>query len=156
MVPLSFPSPEGRGDHRVRTPQCTTVTEPFMLAWLVQEYLYVPTTAKVRVRLAAAPVSRSASKILARIVGPLTNVTLWWFAPVLVHTTALPVWTTISGRLKLLSLTSTAPDVGGADAISVNVTADWLPGKLALTVWIVEDPRESVVVATPPASVVLC
>jgi len=56
----------------------------------------------------------------------------------------------------LSSLTSTAPDVGGADAISVNVTADWTPGKLALTVWIVEDPTESVVVATPLASVVLC
>jgi hypothetical protein len=56
-----------------------------------------------------------------------------------------------------LSLTSTAPDVGGADPISVNVAALCKPGKLALTVWIVvEDPRESVVVATPLASVVLC
>ncbi len=28
MVPLSFPSPEGRGDQRGEDPQCTTVTEP--------------------------------------------------------------------------------------------------------------------------------
>jgi len=46
--------------------------------------------------------------------------------------------------------------VGGADPISVKVAALCRPVKLALTVWVVEEPRESVVVATPPASVVLC
>jgi hypothetical protein len=38
MVPLSFPSPEGRGDQRGEDSQCTTVTVPVMLGgWLVHE-----------------------------------------------------------------------------------------------------------------------
>src|SRR5439155_26675831 len=45
--------------------------------------------------------------------------------------------------------------VGGANPISMNVTADWMPEKLALTVWIVEE-IESIVLATPLALVMLC
>jgi len=72
-----------------------------------------------------------------------------------VHVTVPPVCTTVSRGVKEKSLTLTPTAVGGANPISANVTADWMPEKLALTVWIVEE-IESIVVATPFALVVLC
>ena len=55
-----------------------------------------------------------------------------------VHVTVPPVCTTVSRGVKEKSLTLTPTAVGGANPISVNVTADWMPEKLALTVWVVE------------------
>jgi len=72
-----------------------------------------------------------------------------------VHVTVPPIFTAVSRGVKAVFVTLTPGVVGGADPISVNVTADWMPGKLAVTVWIVEE-IESIVVATPLALVVLC
>ena len=57
---------------------------------------------------------------------------------------------------KKLSPTFTAAAVGGVVACSVKLTGPARPVKVALTIWMVEPPTESVVLATPFASVVLC
>src|SRR6266487_4819843 len=77
------------------------------------------------------------------------------FWPAQVQVTAPPVCTTTLCGLKLLSRTSTAPEVGGADAVAVNVTGAGRPVKVAVTVWGLVAPTLSVVVATPAALVVL-
>src|SRR5437773_12579161 len=73
-----------------------------------------------------------------------------------VHVTVPPLCTAVSRGAKRLLLTLTPTAVDGADPISVNVAAFDRPVKLALTVWSVEEPRESIVLATPFALVVLC
>ena len=50
----------------------------------------------------------------------------------------------------------TAAEVGGVVANSLKLAGLTNPLKVALTVWVVEEPTESVVVATPIAFVVLC
>src|SRR5439155_4265405 len=72
-----------------------------------------------------------------------------------VHVTVPPLCTAVARGAKRLLLTLTPTAVDGPDPISVNVAAFDRPVKLALTVWTVEEPSESVVVATPFALVVL-
>src|SRR5882762_409693 len=62
--------------------------------------------------------------------------------------------TELSG-LKLLLLTVTPAVVGGVVALAVNVTGVGRPVNVAETVWEDDDPRLSLVVATPLALVVL-
>jgi hypothetical protein len=57
--------------------------------------------------------------------------------------------------LKELLFTLTSADVGGADALAVNVTGVARPANVAVTVCGLLDPMLSVVVATPVAPVVV-
>src|SRR5205823_10270586 len=65
-----------------------------------------------------------------------------------------PVCTTAFSGLKLLSLTSTAAEGGGADAVVLNVT-EGNPVTVAFTTYVVAVPSVWIVVATPFAFVVL-
>ena len=58
--------------------------------------------------------------------------------------TVPPVWTTLFWGLKWLSSTLTAADVGGVVACAVKLTGPASPVNVALTVWMVEPPIESV------------
>jgi len=57
--------------------------------------------------------------------------------------------------LKKLLFTVTSADVGGAEALAVNVTGVGRPVNVALTVCGLVDPMLSVVVAAPAGPVVL-
>jgi len=72
-----------------------------------------------------------------------------------VHVTVPPTFTTAVAGPKELFSTLTPKDVGGADAVAVNVTGVDRPVKVAVTVCGLVDPMLSVVVATPEAPVVL-
>jgi hypothetical protein len=90
-----------------------------------------------------------------RGVGPPSYVTLCGAAPPKVHVTVPPVWITTAVGLNEKSATETLAVVCGAAAASVNVAALGKPVTLAFTFWSVDEPIESLVVATPFALVVL-
>ena len=90
-----------------------------------------------------------------RGVGPLVYVTLWLTAPALhVHVTVPPLCITTALGLKKLLFTVTAADVGGAVAVTVNVTGVERPVNVAVTDCGLVDPMLSVALATPDALVV--
>src|SRR4029077_2151533 len=73
-----------------------------------------------------------------------------------VHLTLLPAWTALLSGLKKLLPTVTAADVGGVVANSLKLAGLGTPLTVALTRWTVDEPTESLVLAIPFASVVLC
>jgi len=77
------------------------------------------------------------------------------FWPAQVQVTIPPLWITALPGLNTLSFTDTAADVGGADAVAVNVTGAARPVNVAVTVCGLVAPTLSAVVATPAALVVL-
>src|SRR5437870_4147642 len=77
------------------------------------------------------------------------------FRPAQVQVTVPPLWITALPGLNTLSLTDTAADVGGVDALTVNVSGVCRPVKLAETFCGLVEPMLSVVVATPAVPVVL-
>src|SRR5438093_492637 len=111
----------------------------------------------VNVVLKVGPLASWVGELVGNAPGAVKYVTLCRVVPEFhVHGPVPPLCTAVSRGAKrlLLTLTPTAGD--GADPISVNVAAFDRPVKLALTVWSVEEPRESIVLATPFALVVLC
>jgi hypothetical protein len=72
-----------------------------------------------------------------------------------VHVTVLPVCITTALGLKKLLFTVTAAEVGGAEALAVNVTGAARPVNVAVTVCEDVEPRLSAVLATPLAPLVL-
>jgi len=110
----------------------------------------------VNVVLKVGPLASWVGELVGNAPGAVKYVTLCWVVPEFhVHVTIPPVCTAVSRGAKTVLFTLTPTAVGGADPISVNVTALCKPVKLALTVWVVDKPSESVVVATPFALVVL-
>jgi hypothetical protein len=73
-----------------------------------------------------------------------------------VHVTIPPDCTIVSRGLKTKLVTLTPTVDGGSVANSVKVIGPGRPMNVAVTVWRVEEPTESVVVATPLELVVLC
>src|SRR5438874_9461710 len=68
----------------------------------------------------------------------------------------LPTWRAALSGLKKLLPTVTAAEVGGVVANSLNWAGLGRPVTVALTCWVVLEPTESLVLAIPFASVVLC
>jgi len=111
----------------------------------------------VNVVLKVGPLASWVGELVGNEPGAVKYVTLCRVVPEFhVHVTVPPVCTAVSRGAKRLLLTLTPTAVDGADPISVKVAAFDRPAKLAATLWNVEDPRESIVVATPFALVVLC
>src|SRR6266567_8210166 len=77
------------------------------------------------------------------------------FWPAQVQVTVPPLWITALPGLNTLSFTDTAADVGGADAVAVNVTGAARPLNVAVTVCGLVEPMLSAVAATPVVPVVL-
>src|SRR5437016_12717974 len=77
------------------------------------------------------------------------------FWPAQVQVTVPPLWITALPGLNTLSFTDTAADVGGADAVAVNVTGAARPVNVAVTVCGLVEPMLSAVAATPVVPVVL-
>jgi len=111
----------------------------------------------VNLVLKVGPLASWVGELVGNAPGAVRYVTLCRVVPEFhVHVTVPPVCTAVSRGANRLLLTLTPTAVDGADPISVNVAAFDRPVKLALTVWSVEEPRESIVLATPFALVVLC
>jgi hypothetical protein len=111
----------------------------------------------VNVVLNVGPLASWVGELVGNAPGAVKYVTSCRVVPEFhVHVTIPPARTIVSRGVKAKLVTLTPTAVGGADPTSVNVAALANPVKLAATLWSVEDPRESIVVATPFALVVLC